>query len=94
MAGAVGRFPHGLEWDHAAVLSALGSAANLRTALRKAGFPSPNPHTAWMWRTRNRVPASWLPTVLWVLVVLHDHPLDDFIREAEPRPVPAARANA
>lgn len=80
------RYPDGLEWDYAAILSALGPVSSLVEALRQAGFPAPRAHTAWMWRTRNRVPSNWLPTVLWVLVVVRGYPFDDLLRVSEPRP--------
>ncbi|UUJ74494.1 hypothetical protein [Microcystis phage Mae-Yong1326-1] len=57
----------GIGWDHAAVLARLGGPVEAVAAIAATGFPAPSVPTVWMWRSRKRVPAAWMPTVLLAL---------------------------
>lgn len=55
-------------WDVEAIFVAAGGTKKLLKTLDGLGFDKPAEETAYMWRSRGKIPNAWMPTVLYVLL--------------------------
>src|SRR5262249_5126528 len=66
------------------VLEAVGSAAELRRTMHRAGQPFPSFQTIRNWARRDSIPGPWVGAVLWSLACRRINPIDLLRETREP----------
>jgi len=56
-----------IQWDYPEMIQRAGGPTALVKLLEKHGYPTPVVDTVHVWKARKRVPARWVPSVVYVL---------------------------
>lgn len=75
-----------LEWDGDAIFRAAGGPTPLIRLLEAEGLDAPVLNTAYAWSARGRVPALWMPNILYCLLKNERATVGQLIRRIEPIP--------